>query len=281
MTDMEQLENENARLKRELADLNAKSKKDKSDFDTKTAKQKEKEDEQSVSIKDKQDELSQIRHQMVQLTRQLDDEVARRDEVEAETTHLERRIHDMETRELVLPTSPVHGKGAKAKDAADDKEGPSKSQVSTKLMRVIDQWLNTKDLQQVLLRGAQVNDMAFSTLVQVLGDCKSLQMLDLGLNQLTMDSCSDICRLITSSPSLSFISLAENLFSLRSVGYFMTAVMERQNKKKLIPLEVLDIQKNEGLQAALTAPAPENLVTVIRQNVPPKALLPRGAEPRR
>lgn len=277
MADMEQLENENARLKRELAELTAKSKKEKSEYDTKAAKFKEREDEQTAAIKDKADELSTIRHQMVCLTRQLDDEVARRDEVEAETSALERRIHDMETKEVVFPASPA-GKGAKTKDADAEKEGPSKSQVSTKLMRVIDQWLHTKDLQQVLLRGAAVNDMAFSTLVQVLGDCKSLQMLDLGQNQLTMDSCSDICRLITSCPSLSFISLAENLFSLRSVGYFMTAVMERQNKKKLIPLEVLDIQKNEGLMAALTAPAPENLVQTIKQQVPAKALLPRGAE---
>lgn len=52
-------------------------------------------------------------------------------------------------------------------------------------------------------------------------------------NLLTMDSCSDLCQLITTAPSLSFISLAENLFSLRSVGYFMTAVMERQNTKPL------------------------------------------------
>ena len=32
------------------------------------------------------------------------------------------------------------------------------------------------------------------------------------------DSCSDLCQLITTAPSLSFISLAENLFSLRCVG---------------------------------------------------------------
>eukprot|EP00929_Paragymnodinium_shiwhaense_P006448 TRINITY_DN1098_c0_g1_i1.p1 TRINITY_DN1098_c0_g1~~TRINITY_DN1098_c0_g1_i1.p1 ORF type:complete len:696 (+),score=210.22 TRINITY_DN1098_c0_g1_i1:96-2183(+) len=278
MSDLEQLENENARLKRELADLNAKTKKDKQDFEQKAAKLKEKDDEQSGMIKEKGDELAQIRHQMVQLTRQLHDEVARRDEVEAETTALERRLHDIESKELVIPTSPLASKaGAKAKEAPEE-NGQNRSQVSTKLMRVIDQWLHTKDLQQVLLRGAAVNDMAFSTLVQVLGDCKSLQMLDLCQNQLTMDSCSDICRLITSSPSLSFISLAENLFSLRSVGYFMTAVMERQNKKKLIPLEVLDIQKNEGLVAALTAPAPDNLVQIIKSQVPAKALLPRGAE---
>ena len=57
-----------------------------------------------------------------------------------------------------------------------------------------------------------------------------------------MDSCSDLCQLITTAPSLSFISLAENLFSLRSVGYFMTAVMERQNTKKLGRIVVLKEQ---------------------------------------
>ena len=79
-------------------------------------------------------------------------------------------------------------------------------------------------------------------LVQALNDCPSLQTVDLSQNLLTMDSCSDLCQLITTAPSLSFISLAENLFSLRSVGYFMTAVMERQNTKKLMPLDLLDLQ---------------------------------------
>merc|ERR1719412_2493840 len=109
------------------------------------------------------------------------------------------------------------------------------SQVSTKLMRVVDQWMRHRDLQEALLRGASINDHAFTTLVQAFVDCRSLQTLDLSQNLLTMDSCSDICQLITTAPSLSFISLADNLFSLRSVGYFMTAVMERQNTKKLIP----------------------------------------------
>lgn len=90
-------------------------------------------------------------------------------------------------------------------------------------MRVVDQWMRARDLQQALLRGASINDTAFATLVQALNDCPSLQTLDLSQNLLTMDSCSDLCQLITTAPSLSFISIAENLFSLRSVGYFMTA----------------------------------------------------------
>ncbi|CAE7269401.1 unnamed protein product, partial [Symbiodinium sp. KB8] len=74
------------------------------------------------------------------------------------------------------------------------------SQVSTKLMRVVDQWMRQRDLQQALLRGASINDTAFATLVQALNDCPSLQTLDLSQNLLTMDSCSDLCQLITTAP---------------------------------------------------------------------------------
>merc|ERR1719428_2324410 len=131
---------------------------------------------------------------------------------------------------------------------------------STKIMRLVDQWMRTKDLQQALLRGSALNDMSFSTVCGILAECGSLHTLDLSQNLLTMDSCSDICQLITTSPSLTYISLADNLFSLRSVGYFMTAVMERQNTKKLMPLDLLDLQGNEGLVAVTHAPVPENLL---------------------
>merc|ERR1740123_508232 len=137
------------------------------------------------------------------------------------------------------------------------------SQVSTKLMRVVDQWMRHRDLQEALLRGASINDQAFTTLVQALSDCASLHTLDLSQNLLTMDSCSDICQLITTAPSLSFISLADNLFSLRSVGYFMTAVMERQNTKKLMPLDLLDLQGNEGLVTAAAGPVPGGLLQTV------------------
>ena len=56
-----------------------------------------------------------------------------------------------------------------------------------KLMRVVDQWMKFKDLQQALLRNAAINDVAFSTLAQALVDCNSLQTLDLSQNLLTMD----------------------------------------------------------------------------------------------
>merc|ERR1719262_1013060 len=138
---------------------------------------------------------------------------------------------------------------------------------STKIMRLVDSWMRQKDLQQVLLRGSAINDMGLSTIIQILSDCPSLHTLDLSQNLLTMDSCSDICQLITTAPSLSFISLADNLFSLRSIGYFMTAVMERQNTKKLMPLDLLDLQGNEGLVAAATAPVPDALLKQVNSGL--------------
>merc|ERR1719262_1387298 len=123
---------------------------------------------------------------------------------------------------------------------------------STKIMRLVDSWMRQKDLQQVLLRGSAINDMGLSTIIQILSDCPSLNTLDLSQNLLTMDSCSDICQLITTSPNLTYISLEGNKFSLRAIGYFMTAVMERHNSKKLTPMDILDLQGNEGLLQAIS-----------------------------
>jgi ankyrin repeat protein len=93
-----------------------------------------------------------------------------------------------------------------------------------------------------------------------------------------MDSCSELCNLITSAPQLSFVSLAENKMSLRSLGYFMTAVMERQNAKGLAPLDLLDLHGNEGLVAAAAAPPPEALLKQVNAALGPTKLPPRGAE---
>merc|ERR1719217_1992778 len=123
---------------------------------------------------------------------------------------------------------------------------------STKIMRLVDQWMRTKDLQQVLLRGSALNDMSFSTVCGILAESPSLHTLDLSQNLLTMDSCSDICQLITTAPNLTYISLEGNKFSLRAIGYFMTAVMERHNSKKLTPMDILDLQGNEGLIQAIS-----------------------------
>merc|ERR1719498_1669676 len=112
---------------------------------------------------------------------------------------------------MATPSTTAQGRGGKGitfQDRASKEDEHAKgAHASTKLMRVIEHWMTHKDLQQALLRNASVNDMAFSTLVQVLADCPSLQTLDLAQNHLTMDSCSEVCNLITSAPNLSFVSL--------------------------------------------------------------------------
>jgi len=265
------LEVENERLKKELSELASKNKQEKATYEQQLAKERSMGKAYTEQVKAKADEVDSMRSQLVRVTRQLDEEVSRRDEVEAQTQSLERQLHEVENGGGASASSP----SKKGSASREEEEAPNLAKVSTKLMRVVDQWMQTKDLQQALLRGAGVNDMAFATLVNVLTDCKSLQVLDLGQNQLTMDSCSDICRLITTSPSLSFISISENLFSLRSMGYFMTAIMERQNKKKLVPLEVMDMSGNEGFIHAMSAAPPDVLMKQVNSACP---RLPRGAD---
>lgn len=270
MPEAEQLAEENQRLKKELKNLQQQREKEKNEFESKIASEREAGKSHQESAMQRTHELEAMKSKMVKLTRQLDEEVQKRDQVSAESQQLERRLQDLTKGTAgAQPTSP--SSGVPSDEQALRERG---SQVSTKLMRVVDQWMRQRDLQQALLRGASINDTAFATLVQALNDCPSLQTLDLSQNLLTMDSCSDLCQLITTTPSLSFISLAENLFSLRSVGYFMTAVMERQNTKKLMPLDLLDLQGNEGLVAAAAAPVPEQLLTQVQQAMQRTGKLP-------
>lgn len=270
MPEAEQLAEENQRLKKELKNLQQQREKEKNEFESKIASEREAGKSHQESAMQRTHELEAMKSKMVKLTRQLDEEVQKRDQVSAESQQLERRLQDLTKGTAgAQPTSP--SSGVPSDEQALRERG---SQVSTKLMRVVDQWMRQRDLQQALLRGASINDTAFATLVQALNDCPSLQTLDLSQNLLTMDSCSDLCQLITTAPSLSFISLAENLFSLRSVGYFMTAVMERQNAKKLMPLDLLDLQGNEGLVAAAAAPVPEQLLTQVQQAMQRTGKLP-------
>lgn len=269
MPEAEQLAEENQRLKKELKNLQQQREKEKNEYESKIASEREAGKNHQESAMQRTHELEAMKSKMVKLTRQLDEEVQKRDQVSAESQQLERRLQDLTKGTAgAQPTSPS---GVPSDEQALRERG---SQVSTKLMRVVDQWMRQRDLQQALLRGASINDTAFATLVQALNDCPSLQTLDLSQNLLTMDSCSDLCQLITTAPSLSFISLAENLFSLRSVGYFMTAVMERQNTKKLMPLDLLDLQGNEGLVAAAAAPVPEQLLTQVQQAMQRTGKLP-------
>jgi len=253
------LAEDNERLKRELTEIAARSKQEKAQYEQQMVKERAMAKAYTEQVQQKTSELENVRGQMVRLTRQLDDEVQRRDQTEVDTQALERRLHEIEGGGSA--PAPAASRRASQNSQSDANEmGRETAKVSTKLMRVVDQWMQTKDLQQALLRGAGVNDTSFMTLVNVLSDCKSLQVLDLSHNQLTMDSCSDLCRLITTSPSLSFMGIADNLFSMRSIGYFMTAVMERQNKKKLAPLEVLDMSGNEGFLRAMESSPPDYLL---------------------
>mmetsp|Transcript_10986 Transcript_10986/g.29335 ORF Transcript_10986/g.29335 Transcript_10986/m.29335 type:complete len:688 (-) Transcript_10986:65-2128(-) len=259
---MANLSEENTRLRRELAEVRSQQEKEKAELEARVLSERSAAKVNAEAAQTRTSEVEALKGKMVKMTRQLDDEVTRRDQVQAESQKLERKIQDLGDGTAPAPRAGKRG----GKDAQEEEQAlrERSSQVSTKLMRVVDQWMRQRDLQQALLRGASINDAAFATLVQALVECPSLQTLDLSQNLLTMDSCSDLCQLIITAPSLSFVSLAENLFSLRSVGYFMTAVMERQNTKKLMPLDLLDLQGNEGLVAAAAAPAPDSLLRQVQ-----------------
>lgn len=249
---------ENERLKREVMVLKEQHQKEKQNLEAQVQNERSIAEAEAQSVRSRVQDLEKMKIQMVQLTRKLDDEVSAKDQVISETHRLERKLQ-----ELSMGATTATSSSNNASQEVNMREVTS--QVSMKLMRVVDQWMKYKDLQQALLRNAAINDVAFGTLAQALVDCPSLQTLDLSQNLLTMDSCSDLCQLITTAPSLSFISLAENLFSLRCVGYFMTAVMERQTTKRLVPLDLLDLQGNEGLQMAHAAVPPQDLVNKLRE----------------
>jgi len=281
MADSSVLE-ENARLKKELEDVQRKREQETLQYEQRVEKERTAGKAHAESVEQKQNELSSMRSKMVKLTKQLDEEVTRRDIAQTESVMFQGKLQDI-TDGMATPSTGANARGKgisfeRDRGGKDDEHGKSSHTSSIKLMKVVEHWMSHKDLQQALLRNAGINDMGFSTLVQVLADCPSLQILDLASNHLTMDSCSEICNLVTSANNLSFVSLADNLFSLRSLGYFMTAVMERQNTKKLAPLDILDLHGNEGLVAAAQAPPPETLLRQVNTNLVPTKLPPRGAE---
>jgi len=196
-------------------------------------------------LEQKQQELDQIKLHYTRLQKQYDGEVMKREKAEGDTMMLERQINDA----LGDSKAPVK-KLDKDNDVSDAR------QASSKIFRSIDHWMRHKDLQQALLRNSALTDIAFSTLAQMLHGCPSLHTLDLSCNQLTMDSCSDICQLVTVMPSLTYISVESNGFSCRALGYFMTALMERQSSRNFVPLDLFDFQNNEGLIMYMENPEP-------------------------
>mmetsp|Transcript_78240 Transcript_78240/g.253985 ORF Transcript_78240/g.253985 Transcript_78240/m.253985 type:complete len:695 (-) Transcript_78240:143-2227(-) len=271
----EQMQEENLNLKQQLMELQRHRQEEKQQFEQKLASERDAGKRQFQTAQQHHDDLQALKGNMVKLTRQLDDEVTKRDQMQASAASLERHVAEISSGHAAVggssPTRPNSRSG-------DEDHRETGAQVSTKLMRVVDQWMRTHDLQQALLRGAHINDQSFSTLAQALVDCPSLQTLDLSQNMLTMDSCSDLCHIITTAPHLSFVSLAENCFTLRSIGYFMTAVMERQSAKKLMPLDLLDLHGNEGIVAAASVPAPLNLLQTVKASMGQVVLPPQGIE---
>mmetsp|Transcript_57565 Transcript_57565/g.154200 ORF Transcript_57565/g.154200 Transcript_57565/m.154200 type:complete len:710 (-) Transcript_57565:124-2253(-) len=280
MPGAEELAAENARLKRELQEFQLKRDQDLAELQSRVVSERAESQGNMQVLQQRGAELESMKTRLVKLTRQLDEEVSRRDQIQAESSALERKVQDLSRGGGRAPSPATGSRRVKEKMPEEEEQQLRErgAQVSTKLMRVVDQWMRARDLQQALLRNASINDAAFGTLVQALLDCPSLQMLDLSQNLVTMDSCSDICLIITSAPSLSFLGLAENLLSLRSIGYFMTAVMERQNTKKLMPLDLLDIQGNEGLVAAANAPCPDSLLKQVQAFTGPTKLPNKGPE---
>jgi len=275
---VEAVARENERLKQELEQLRSQRERESSEYEAKVSSERQRAQMHTEALQQRESELESMKNRMVKLTRQLDEEVTKKDQVQQESQQLERRVQDLSKGTGAVVTLPTR-RSPKDRNPEDEIAARERgSQVSTKLMRVVDSWMRHRDLQQALLRGASVNDAAFATLSQALFECPSLQTVDLSQNLLTMDSCSDICQLITTAPSLSFISLAENLLSLRSVGYFMTAVMERQTTKRLMPLDLLDLQGNEGLVAASQAVVPQGLLAQVKESLGSARLPPNGAE---
>lgn len=273
----DELVSENTQLRQQLEELQRQREDDKARFESQVELERERHQSSTNQLHERGAQLEDMMTRLVRVTRQLDSEVMHRDRIQADSSLLERTAHDLAKEPGAVPSPAA---AARKRVQLQDQEQAAREQgqqVSTKLMRVVDQWMRQKDLQQALLRNAAIKDEAFGTLVQALMDCPSLQTLDLSQNLLTMDRCSDLCQLLTTAPLLSFVSLAENLLSLRSVGYFMTAVMERQGAKRLAALDLLDLSGNEGLVAAAAAPCPERLRKQVQEFIGSTARLPDKA----
>jgi len=196
---------------------------------------------QSV-LEQKQADLDRMKINYMRLQKQYDDEVIKREKAEDDTATLERQVVDSEEGKFRVPVLKSDGADAR--------------QASSKIFRAIDHWMRYKDLEQALLRNSALSDIAFSTLAQMLQGCPSLHTLDLSRNQLTMDSCSNICQLITGLQHLTYVSVESNGFSLRSLGYFMTALMERDNIAEHATLDLFDFQSNDGIMIAMEESKP-------------------------
>lgn len=135
-------------------------------------------------LEEKQDEIDRMKINYVNLQKQYDEEVVKRELAEGDAAMLQRQVVDSHESKI-RATRTTKG------------DVPDPEQVSSKIFHTIDYWMRYKDLEQAVLRNSALSDLAFSTLSQMLLECPSLCSLDLSQNHLTMDSCSNICHLVT------------------------------------------------------------------------------------
>eukprot|EP00416_Gambierdiscus_australes_P004369 CAMPEP_0171120026 /NCGR_PEP_ID=MMETSP0766_2-20121228/98642_1 /TAXON_ID=439317 /ORGANISM="Gambierdiscus australes, Strain CAWD 149" /LENGTH=128 /DNA_ID=CAMNT_0011582723 /DNA_START=17 /DNA_END=400 /DNA_ORIENTATION=- len=92
---LDEIASENTRLKAELEELQSQREREKEEYEARVSKEKELSKNSSETLQQRTQELESMRNRMVRLTRQLDEEVTKRDQVQAEQQQLERKMHEL------------------------------------------------------------------------------------------------------------------------------------------------------------------------------------------
>jgi len=148
---MADLQEENARLKKELEELNARREAETSQYDQRIERERAAAKAQSEQVDQKTAELAAMRNKMVKLTRQLDEECTRRDMAQAEAQTLACKVQDLADGTSV-PSSGAHaskGKGISWERDRGGKEDDGKQSLPPlKILRVIENWMQHKDMKR-------------------------------------------------------------------------------------------------------------------------------------
>jgi ankyrin repeat protein len=185
---------------------------------------------ESFMEKEAVDSVEQMRSKLAAMQEKLDTEVKRAELATMEKDSMERRLE------------------MKAEPLSPGKESLNASVASTQIMRVVEHWIRHRDLEEVNVRRTGLTDESFATLVHVLQQSPSLTSIDLSDNELTNTSVSDIAQLLTSVQDLQMLSVARNSLPLGTLGYLMTAMLERQ-ACDLEPPVLINFTDNQGLLA--------------------------------
>jgi ankyrin repeat protein len=178
--------------------------------------------------KDAVDTVEQMRSKLAAMQEKLDVEVKRAELATMEKDNMERRLE------------------MKAEPVSPGREYLSASVASTQIMRVVEHWIRHRDLEEVNVRQTGLTDESFATLVHVLQQSPSLSSIDLSDNELTNASVSDIAQILTSVSDLQMLTVARNHMPLGALGYFMTAMLERQ-AQDFEPPVLINFTDNQGL----------------------------------